>query len=65
MNPIALVETIGVTRFAVLGALATDAVVPSRTTPASRRTRRSASSVLAAVRRSSRRSPTKNSVRPA
>jgi hypothetical protein len=51
MNPIALIETSAAARRAVLGALATDPVVPSRTagTAASRTKWRSASSMLAAI----------------
>ena len=53
MNPIALIEATAAARSAVLGALATHPVVPSRTagTAASRPKWRSASSMLAAVQR--------------
>jgi hypothetical protein len=53
MNPIALIETTAAARSAVLGALATDPVVPSPTagSAASRPTWRSASSMLAKVQR--------------
>ena len=51
MNPIALIEASGATRRGVLGALASDPRVRSRTTAtrASRPKRRSASSTLATV----------------
>lgn len=51
MNAIALMEVTAASRSAVLGALATDPVVPSpaRGTPVSRPRRRSASSRLAAA----------------
>jgi hypothetical protein len=53
MNPIALIEATAASRSAVQGALATDPVAPSptATTAASRPKRRSASSMLAAVKR--------------
>jgi hypothetical protein len=52
-NPIALIEATASSRSAVVGALATDPVVPSRTadTTLARPKWRSASSMLAAVRR--------------
>jgi hypothetical protein len=54
MNPIALTEATAASRSAVQGALATDPVAPSPTaakTTTSRHKRRSASRMLAAVRR--------------
>jgi hypothetical protein len=51
MNPIALIEATAASRSAVLGALATDPVVPSRPgrSPASRPRRRPVSAILAEV----------------